>query len=123
MSFYGIASFFLPRPHQHACGNQDGDEQSPARVPLEELHLSPSSELQEGLGAEETDPKSPEGTIQGSLGPAEAEEADEQVVGPPLGVGWVCVSHDYVFCGPCRAGLEKGPTPSPGLCSTPILRG
>uniref|UniRef100_A0A8C0TS10 Lymphocyte specific protein 1 n=1 Tax=Canis lupus familiaris TaxID=9615 RepID=A0A8C0TS10_CANLF len=68
------------RPHQHACGNQDGDEQSPARVPLEELHLSPSSELQEGLGAEETDPKSPEGTIQGSLGPAEAEEADEQLV-------------------------------------------
>ncbi|XP_077720404.1 lymphocyte-specific protein 1 [Canis aureus] len=78
LGFYGIASFFLPRSHQHACGNQDGDEQSPARVPLEELHLSPSSELQEGLGAEETDPKSPEGTIQGSLGPAEAEEADEQ---------------------------------------------
>ncbi|XP_041577907.1 lymphocyte-specific protein 1 isoform X1 [Vulpes lagopus] len=66
------------RPHQHACGNQDGDEQSPARVPLEELHLSPSSELQEGLGAEETEPKNPEGTIQGSLGPAEAEVADEQ---------------------------------------------
>ncbi|XP_058546029.1 lymphocyte-specific protein 1 isoform X3 [Neofelis nebulosa] len=66
------------RPHQHACRSQGGDEQSPARVSLEELHLSPSSELQEGPGTEETEPKSPEGTVQGSLGPAEAEEADEQ---------------------------------------------
>ncbi|XP_045342287.1 lymphocyte-specific protein 1 isoform X2 [Leopardus geoffroyi] len=66
------------RPHQHACGSQGGDEQSPARVSLEELHLSPSSELQDGPGTEETEPKSPEGTVQGSLGPAEAEEADEQ---------------------------------------------
>ncbi|XP_058546030.1 lymphocyte-specific protein 1 isoform X4 [Neofelis nebulosa] len=65
-------------PHQHACRSQGGDEQSPARVSLEELHLSPSSELQEGPGTEETEPKSPEGTVQGSLGPAEAEEADEQ---------------------------------------------
>ncbi|XP_053058726.1 lymphocyte-specific protein 1 isoform X3 [Acinonyx jubatus] len=66
------------RPHQHAYGSQGGDEQSPARVSLEELHLSPSSELQDGPGTEETEPKSPEGTVQGSLGPAEAEEADEQ---------------------------------------------
>ncbi|XP_047733488.1 lymphocyte-specific protein 1 isoform X2 [Prionailurus viverrinus] len=66
------------RPHQHAYGSQGGDEQSPARVSLEELHLSPSSELQDGPGTEETEPKSPEGTVQGSLGPAEAQESDEQ---------------------------------------------
>ncbi|XP_043437963.1 lymphocyte-specific protein 1 isoform X5 [Prionailurus bengalensis] len=65
-------------PHQHAYGSQGGDEQSPARVSLEELHLSPSSELQDGPGTEETEPKSPEGTVQGSLGPAEAQESDEQ---------------------------------------------
>ncbi|XP_044775172.1 lymphocyte-specific protein 1 isoform X1 [Neomonachus schauinslandi] len=66
------------RSHQHAFRNRDGDEQSPASVCLEALHLSPSSELQEGPGTEEIEPKSPEGTMQGSLGPAEAEEADEQ---------------------------------------------
>lgn len=75
-----------PRPHQHAYGSQGGDEQSPARVSLEELHLSPSSELQDGPETEETEPKSPEGTVQGSLGPAEAEEADEQVMVAPFGV-------------------------------------
>ncbi|XP_054367752.1 lymphocyte-specific protein 1 isoform X3 [Mirounga angustirostris] len=64
--------------HQHTFRNRDGDEQSPASVCLEALHLSPSSELQEGPGTEEIEPKSPEGTMQGSLGPAEAEEADEQ---------------------------------------------
>ncbi|XP_045626671.1 lymphocyte-specific protein 1 isoform X6 [Ursus americanus] len=67
------------RPHQHARENRDGDEQSPAGVCLEALHLSPSSEPQEGPGTEETEPKSPEGTIRGSLGPAEAGEAAEQV--------------------------------------------
>lgn len=66
------------RPQQHACGGQDGDEQSPARASLEELHLSPSSELQEGPGTEETEPESPEETVQGSPGPAEAEEPEEQ---------------------------------------------
>uniref|UniRef100_A0A452TII0 Lymphocyte specific protein 1 n=1 Tax=Ursus maritimus TaxID=29073 RepID=A0A452TII0_URSMA len=66
------------RPHQHARENRDGDEQSPAGVCLEALHLSPSSEPQEGPGTEETEPKSPEGTIRGSLGPAEAGEAAEQ---------------------------------------------
>ncbi|XP_027436925.2 lymphocyte-specific protein 1 isoform X2 [Zalophus californianus] len=66
------------RSHQHACRNQDGNEQSPASVCLEALHLSPSSELQEGPATEEIEPKSPEGTMKGSLGPAEAEEADEQ---------------------------------------------
>ncbi|XP_040495597.1 lymphocyte-specific protein 1 isoform X8 [Ursus maritimus] len=66
-------------PHQHARENRDGDEQSPAGVCLEALHLSPSSEPQEGPGTEETEPKSPEGTIRGSLGPAEAGEAAEQV--------------------------------------------
>ncbi|XP_034869473.1 lymphocyte-specific protein 1 isoform X6 [Mirounga leonina] len=64
--------------HQHTFRNRDGEEQSPASVCLEALHLSPSSELQEGPGTEEIEPKSPEGTMQGSLGPAEAEEADEQ---------------------------------------------
>ncbi|XP_029811999.1 lymphocyte-specific protein 1 isoform X2 [Suricata suricatta] len=66
------------RPHQPACGGQDGEEQSLARVSLEELHLSPRSEPQEEPGMEEPEPKSPEGTVQGSPGPAEAEEADEQ---------------------------------------------
>ncbi|XP_034869469.1 lymphocyte-specific protein 1 isoform X2 [Mirounga leonina] len=66
------------RSHQHTFRNRDGEEQSPASVCLEALHLSPSSELQEGPGTEEIEPKSPEGTMQGSLGPAEAEEADEQ---------------------------------------------
>lgn len=80
-----MAFLFLPRPHQHARENRDGDEQSPAGVCLEALHLSPSSEPQEGPGTEETEPKSPEGTIRGSLGPAEAGEAAEQVVVPPLG--------------------------------------
>ncbi|XP_034502278.1 lymphocyte-specific protein 1 isoform X6 [Ailuropoda melanoleuca] len=65
-------------PHQHARGNRDGDEQSPAGVCLEALHLSPSSEPQGGPGTEETEPKSPEGTIRGSLGPTEAGEAAEQ---------------------------------------------
>uniref|UniRef100_A0A673TJG5 Lymphocyte specific protein 1 n=1 Tax=Suricata suricatta TaxID=37032 RepID=A0A673TJG5_SURSU len=68
------------RPHQPACGGQDGEEQSLARVSLEELHLSPRSEPQEEPGMEEPEPKSPEGTVQGSPGPAEAEEADEQLI-------------------------------------------
>ncbi|XP_032214062.1 lymphocyte-specific protein 1 isoform X1 [Mustela erminea] len=66
------------RPHQHTCGSQDADEQSPASVCLEELRLSPSSELQAGPGAEETQSRSPEGTVQGSLGPGDAGETEEQ---------------------------------------------
>ncbi|XP_059254529.1 lymphocyte-specific protein 1 isoform X1 [Mustela nigripes] len=66
------------RPHQHTCGSQDGDEQSPASVCLEELRLSPSSELQARPGAEETQSRSPEGTVQGSLGPGDTGETEEQ---------------------------------------------
>ncbi|XP_039079639.1 lymphocyte-specific protein 1 isoform X2 [Hyaena hyaena] len=66
------------RPQQPACGDQDGGEQSPARVGLEELHLSRSSEPQEEPGTEATEPKSPEGTVQDGLGPAGTEEAGEQ---------------------------------------------
>ncbi|XP_045872102.1 lymphocyte-specific protein 1 isoform X2 [Meles meles] len=66
------------RPQQHVCGRQDEDEQSPTDVRPEELCLSPSSELQAGPGAEETQSRSPEGTIQGGLGPGDAGETDEQ---------------------------------------------
>ncbi|XP_044115897.1 lymphocyte-specific protein 1 isoform X4 [Neovison vison] len=66
------------RPQQHTRGSQDGDEQSPASVCPEELRLSPSSELQAGPGAEETQCRSPEGTDQGSLGPGDAGETEEQ---------------------------------------------
>ncbi|XP_057585877.1 lymphocyte-specific protein 1 isoform X2 [Hippopotamus amphibius kiboko] len=67
------------RPPQHACGNQDAEDQvRPAGVCLEELRLSPDSEPQEGLGPEDTEPKGPEGPVQGSPGPAETEEADAQ---------------------------------------------
>ncbi|XP_058382147.1 lymphocyte-specific protein 1 isoform X2 [Diceros bicornis minor] len=61
------------RSLQHARGHEDSDELSQAGVCLEELHLSPSSEPQE-----ETEPRGPEGTVQGSQVLAEAEEADEQ---------------------------------------------
>ncbi|XP_019522906.1 PREDICTED: lymphocyte-specific protein 1 isoform X2 [Hipposideros armiger] len=50
--------------------NQDDDQASPATVCLEGLHLHPSSESQEEPG--------PEATIQDSLAPVEAEDADEQ---------------------------------------------
>ncbi|XP_022363468.1 lymphocyte-specific protein 1 isoform X1 [Enhydra lutris kenyoni] len=66
------------RPHQHTCGSRDGDEQSPAGVRLEELRLSPSPELQGGPGAEETQSRIPEGTIQDSLRPGDAGETEEQ---------------------------------------------
>ncbi|VCX20147.1 unnamed protein product, partial [Gulo gulo] len=66
------------RPHRRTCGSQDGDERSPASVCPEELRLSPSSEPQAGPGAEETQSRSPEGTIQGSLGPGDAGETEEQ---------------------------------------------
>ncbi|XP_022363471.1 lymphocyte-specific protein 1 isoform X4 [Enhydra lutris kenyoni] len=68
------------RPHQHTCGSRDGDEQSPAGVRLEELRLSPSPELQGGPGAEETQSRIPEGTIQDSLRPGDAGETEEQVI-------------------------------------------
>ncbi|XP_047546260.1 lymphocyte-specific protein 1 isoform X5 [Lutra lutra] len=68
------------RPHQHAFGSRDGDEQSPASVHPEELRLSPSSKLQVGLGAEETQSRSPEGTIQDSLRPGDAGETEEQLI-------------------------------------------
>ncbi|XP_074193035.1 lymphocyte-specific protein 1 isoform X3 [Rhinolophus sinicus] len=51
-------------------GHQDADEVNPATACLEGLHLHPSSEAQEG--------PEPEVTVQDSLAPAEAEEADEQ---------------------------------------------
>ncbi|XP_054581752.1 lymphocyte-specific protein 1 isoform X2 [Eptesicus fuscus] len=63
----------LPLP----CGPQDGDELCPARVCLEELHLNPNSEPQEGPGPEQAEPVGPEETGRGSPGPAEAEEAEE----------------------------------------------
>ncbi|XP_054581757.1 lymphocyte-specific protein 1 isoform X7 [Eptesicus fuscus] len=59
------------------CGPQDGDELCPARVCLEELHLNPNSEPQEGPGPEQAEPVGPEETGRGSPGPAEAEEAEE----------------------------------------------
>lgn len=65
------------RPGQHVCG-------SPARVCLEELCLSPDSELQEELGSEASEPRGPAGPVQGSPGLAETEEGDVQVSGPRL---------------------------------------
>lgn len=59
------------------CGRQDGDELCPARVCLEELHLHPNSEPQEGPGLEQAEPVGPEERGWGSRGPAEAEEAEE----------------------------------------------
>ncbi|KAB0401077.1 hypothetical protein E2I00_019542, partial [Balaenoptera physalus] len=67
------------RPLQYTFGSQGGDELTPAGVCLEELHLSPDSEPQEGPGTEDTEPKGPEGPVQGSPGLAETKEADEQV--------------------------------------------
>uniref|UniRef100_A0A8D0YB05 Lymphocyte specific protein 1 n=1 Tax=Sus scrofa TaxID=9823 RepID=A0A8D0YB05_PIG len=58
-------------PGQHVCG-------SPARVCLEELCLSPDSELQEELGSEASEPRGPAGPVQGSPGLAETEEGDVQ---------------------------------------------
>ncbi|KAM9079391.1 lymphocyte-specific protein 1 isoform 2-T2 [Megaptera novaeangliae] len=66
------------RPLQYTFGSQGGDELTPAGVCLEELHLSPDSEPQEGPGTEDTEPKGPEGPVQGSPGLAETKEADEQ---------------------------------------------
>ncbi|XP_012915450.1 lymphocyte-specific protein 1 isoform X5 [Mustela putorius furo] len=60
------------RPHQHTCGSQDGDEQSPASVCLEELRLSPSSELQHHNSQQ---PRTPS--------PLALEDATEQS-SPPL---------------------------------------
>ncbi|KAJ8795589.1 hypothetical protein J1605_002351 [Eschrichtius robustus] len=65
-------------PLQYTFGSQGGDELTPAGVCLEELHLSPDSEPQEGPGTEDTEPKGPEGPVQGSPGLAETKEADEQ---------------------------------------------
>ncbi|XP_054426646.1 lymphocyte-specific protein 1 [Pteronotus mesoamericanus] len=61
------------------CGDQSGDELSPAGVCLEELRLSPGSELLGGSEPECTGPVGPEETGQGSPGLAEAGEAEEQV--------------------------------------------
>ncbi|XP_028334801.1 lymphocyte-specific protein 1 isoform X3 [Physeter macrocephalus] len=66
------------RPRQHTFGSRGGDELTPAGVCLEELRLSPDSEPQEGPGTEDTEPKGPEGPVQGSPGLAETKEADEQ---------------------------------------------
>nr|XP_010955128.1 lymphocyte-specific protein 1 [Camelus bactrianus] len=66
------------RPHQHVHGSQGEDELSPGGVCLEELRLSPSSEPQVGLGPEDTEPRGPEGPVQGSPGLAETEEEDKQ---------------------------------------------
>ncbi|XP_032214066.1 lymphocyte-specific protein 1 isoform X5 [Mustela erminea] len=60
------------RPHQHTCGSQDADEQSPASVCLEELRLSPSSELQHHKSQQ---PRTPS--------PLALEDATEQS-SPPL---------------------------------------
>ncbi|KAB1251428.1 Lymphocyte-specific protein 1 [Camelus dromedarius] len=65
-------------PHQHVHGSQGDDELSPGGVCLEELRLSPSSEPQVGLGPEDTEPRGPEGPVQGSPGLAETEEEDKQ---------------------------------------------
>lgn len=51
---------------------------------LEELCLSPDSELQEELGSEASEPRGPAGPVQGSPGLAETEEGDVQVSGPRL---------------------------------------
>nr|XP_019574100.1 PREDICTED: lymphocyte-specific protein 1 isoform X5 [Rhinolophus sinicus] len=62
-----------PEPQEQEklpLGHQDADEVNPATACLEGLHLHPSSEAQEG--------PEPEVTVQDSLAPAEAEEADEQ---------------------------------------------
>ncbi|XP_024605158.1 lymphocyte-specific protein 1 isoform X3 [Neophocaena asiaeorientalis asiaeorientalis] len=73
------------RPRQHTFGSQGGDELTPAGVCLEELRLSPDSEPQEGPGTEDTEPKGPEGAVQGSPGLAETKEAeDEQLPVAPL---------------------------------------
>ncbi|XP_054581758.1 lymphocyte-specific protein 1 isoform X8 [Eptesicus fuscus] len=66
-----------PEQEKLPCGPQDGDELCPARVCLEELHLNPNSEPQEGPGPEQAEPVGPEETGRGSPGPAEAEEAEE----------------------------------------------
>ncbi|XP_036867379.1 lymphocyte-specific protein 1 isoform X2 [Manis javanica] len=61
-----------------ACGGQDDSEQGPAGVCLEELHLSPGSEPEEGQGTGGPEPEGPEGAVQGSAVSTEAEEADKQ---------------------------------------------
>ncbi|XP_032495043.1 lymphocyte-specific protein 1 isoform X2 [Phocoena sinus] len=66
------------RPCQHTFGSQGGDELTPAGVCLEELRLSPDSEPQEGPGTEDTEPKGPEGAVQGSPGLAETKEAEDE---------------------------------------------
>nr|XP_015100283.1 lymphocyte-specific protein 1 isoform X2 [Vicugna pacos] len=66
------------RPQQHVHGSQGDDELSPGGVCLEELRLSPSSEPQVGLGPEDTEPRGPEGPVQGGPGLAETEEEDKQ---------------------------------------------
>lgn len=65
------------REEARPCGPQDGDELCPARVGLEELHLRPNSEPQEGPGPEQAEPVRPEEAGRGSPGPAEAEEPEE----------------------------------------------
>ncbi|CAN0347766.1 unnamed protein product [Rangifer tarandus platyrhynchus] len=57
---------------------QGADELSPAEVCLEELHLSPDLEPQEGLAPEVPEPSGPEEPVQGSPGLAETEEAEAQ---------------------------------------------
>ncbi|XP_007466066.1 PREDICTED: lymphocyte-specific protein 1 [Lipotes vexillifer] len=66
------------RPRQHTFESQGDDELTPAGVCLEELRLSPDSEPQEGPGTEDTEPKGPEGPVQGSPGLAETKEADDE---------------------------------------------
>lgn len=57
------------------CGPQDGDELCPTRVSLEELHLHPNSEAQEGPGPE---PVGPEEMGRGSPDPAEEAKEHQQ---------------------------------------------
>ncbi|EFB20032.1 hypothetical protein PANDA_008877, partial [Ailuropoda melanoleuca] len=63
-----------------SCGEPPGGESSEGQQE-EDRQVGVdvwSSEPQGGPGTEETEPKSPEGTIRGSLGPTEAGEAAEQ---------------------------------------------
>lgn len=76
---------------------------NPATACLEGLHLHPSSEAQEG--------PEPEVTVQDSLAPAEAEEADEQVTVASLGVWAQCISAPCTLCGPHGTGPEGASTP------------
>lgn len=76
---------------------------NPATACLEGLHLHPSSEPQEG--------PEPEVTVQDSLAPAEAEEADEHVTVASLGVWAQCISAPCTLCGPHGTGPEGASTP------------